>query len=306
LAGRPTWGENDVVTNRGQTATLDGRRSPRSLWDAEPGTHLCALYSGPAELERTAAAFVGSGLAAGDRVLYVASDRPRAQVRTALEAHQVLAGPAADRGQLVIQDFASAYGEPGQLDLDQMAIDFRIAARQARADGFGALRVAAEMGDFATAIGSAERLLDWERRCTPMQHEEGITSVCQYQQGRFADDLAATIVNEHAGLAPEAVLAPPVQFTGTTDPWGLAIGGELDLASREVFLRVLGARLGARPSLHLDVSGLVYAEAAALGVVYQAAAGLPDGGGIVVTGAPYHLRRVIDLAGFSDPRVVFE
>jgi anti-anti-sigma regulatory factor len=305
LAGHPTWGENDAVTNRGQTATLDGRRAPLSLWDAEPGTHLCALYSGPAELDRTAAAFVGSGLAAGDRVLYVASDRPEAQVRTALEAHQVQAGPAADRGQLVIRDFAAAYGEPGQLDLDQMATDFRIAARQARADGFGALRVAAEMGDFAAAIGSVDRLLDWERLCTPMQHEEGITSVCQYEQSRFGD-AAARIAAEHAGLAPDRVLAPPVQFTATTDPWGLAISGELDLASRPVFLRVLGARLAARPWLRLDVSGLSYAEAAALGVVYQAAAGLPADGGIVVTGAAYHLRRVIDLAGFSDTRVIFD
>ncbi|MBV9793385.1 MAG: MEDS domain-containing protein [Actinobacteria bacterium] len=293
------------MSNRGQTATLDGRHAPLSLWDAEPGTHLCALYSGPAELDQTAAAFVGSGLAAGDRVLYVASDRLEAQVHTALEAHQVPAGPAADRGQLVIRDFATAYGEPGQLDLDQMAADFRTAARQARADGFGALRVAAEMGDFAAAVGSVDRLLDWERLCTPMQHEEGITSVCQYDQSRFGD-AAAQIAAEHAGIAPDHVLTPPVQFTATTDPWGLAISGELDLASRPVFLRVLGARLAAQPSLHLDVSGLIYAEAAALGVVYQAAAGLPADGGIVVTGAPYQLRRVIDLAGFDHPQVIID
>jgi hypothetical protein len=53
-----------------------------------------------------------------------------------------------------------------------MAADFRAAAGQARADGFGALRVAAEMGDFAEAIGSVDRLLDWERLCTPVQREE--------------------------------------------------------------------------------------------------------------------------------------
>ncbi len=307
MLGRPLHlGEDDVVTNRGRSATLDGSRSPHSLWDAEPGTHLCALYAGPAELERTAAAFVSSGLAAGDRVLYVASARPEAQVRATLAAHQVPAGPAAARGQLVFQDFASAYGEPGQLDLAQMATDFRIAARQARADGFGALRVAAEMGDFATAIGSVERLLEWERLCTPLQHQEGITSVCQYDQSRFSDRDAAMIVSEHAGLAPDAVLAPPVQFTVTTDPWGLIIGGELDLASREVFLRVLGARLAARPWLRLDVSGLIYAEAAALSAVYQAAAGLPGDGGIVVAGAPDHLRRVIDLAGFCHAQVFID
>jgi hypothetical protein len=71
------------VTDRGRSATLDGSRSPHSLWDAEPGTHLCALYAGPAELEVTAAAFVGSGLAVGDRVLYVTSgSRPGRPGRT--------------------------------------------------------------------------------------------------------------------------------------------------------------------------------------------------------------------------------
>src|ERR1700753_2272238 len=126
--------------------TTLGGHSPGSVWDARPGTHLCALYRGEAELEQTAAAFVGSGLAAGDRVLYVASDRPAPQVRTALEGYQVPAGLAADRGQLVIQDFGDAYGEPGQLDLGQMEADFRAASRHARADGLGAPRGGAGQG----------------------------------------------------------------------------------------------------------------------------------------------------------------
>ena len=73
------------MTKRDSANTRSGL--PRhSLWGAEPGTHLCALYRGEAELEQLAATFVSSGLAAGDRVAYVASDRPGATVRTALEA----------------------------------------------------------------------------------------------------------------------------------------------------------------------------------------------------------------------------
>jgi hypothetical protein len=50
--------------------------APVDLSALEPGTHLIALYQGDAELARVAAVFVGAGLTAGDRVLYVASDRP--------------------------------------------------------------------------------------------------------------------------------------------------------------------------------------------------------------------------------------
>ena len=293
------------MTIRDSAITRGGSPSP-SLWDAEPGTHLCALYQGEAELEQIAATFVCSGLAAGDRVLYVASDRPSATVRTALETHQVVTGPASGIGQLVIEDFGTAYGEPDQLDLDQLESGFRAAGRQARADGFGALRVAAEMGDFSRAIGSVERLLEWERRCTSMQHEEGITSVCQYDQRRFGQLQAAMITREHTGIAPATAPAPPAWFTATTAPWGLIVTGELDLASRDVFGRVLSARLAASPWLRLDVGGLGYAEAGALAVLYQTASWLNGDGCIVLNRTPAQLRRVINLAGFSHPRVVID
>lgn len=293
-----------LVTKR-DLANTRGRQH-HSLWAVEPGTHLCALYRGEAELEQVAATFVSSGLAAGDRVVYVASDRPAATVRTALEAHQVSAGPASAAGQLVIEDFAAAYGQPGELDLAAMEAGFRTAARRARADGFGGLRVAAEMGDFARSIGSVDRLLDWERRCTPLQREEGITSVCQYDQRRFSRAQAAAIAHEHAGASPEFAPEPPVRFSVSNAPWGLIVTGELDLACRTVFGRVLQARLAASPWLQLDVGGLAYAEAGALAVIYQSAATLVAVGGIIVTRAPAQLLRVIDLAGFDHPRVVID
>jgi DcmR-like sensory protein/STAS domain-containing protein len=304
LAGGIFSGKNSLVTKRDPLNTRG--QTQQSLWGAEAGTHLCALYHGEAELEQIAATFVSNGLAAGDRVLYVASDRPAATVRTALEAHQVAAGLAAAAGQLVIEDFAAAYGEPGHLDLATMAAGFRAAGRQARADGFGGLRVAAEMGNVARSIGSVERLLDWERSCTPLQREEGITSVCQYDQRRFSHQQAAMITREHAGIAPELAPEPPARFTATTAPWGLIVAGELDLSSRVVFGRVLNARLAVSPWLQLDVGGLAYAEAGALAVIYQAAATLVAVGGIIVTHAPAHLLRVIDLAGFDHPRVVID
>jgi hypothetical protein len=305
LAGRAFSGKNSDVTKR-YSANTRGGLARHSLWSAEPGTHLCALYRGEAELEQVAATFVASGLAAGDRVFYVASDRPAAIVRTALEAHQVPAGQAAAAGQLVIEDFAAAYGDPGQLDLDEMEAGFRAAGRRARADGFGGLRVAAEMGNFAQSIGSVERLLDWERRCTPMQRQEGITSVCQYDQRRFSASQAVAIAHEHAGAAPEFAPEPPAWFTISNAPWGLVVTGELDLACRAVFGRVLQARLVASPWLQLDVGGLAYAEAGALAVIYEAAATLVTVGGIIVTRASDHLLRVIDLAGFDHPRVVID
>jgi anti-anti-sigma factor len=84
------------------------------------------------------------------------------------------------------------------------------------------------------------------------------------------------------------------------------VAGELDLASRAVFGRVLNARLAVSPWLRVDVGDLSYAEAGALAVLYQAASWLNGDGGIVVAGAAHQLRRVIDLAGFSHAQVIFD
>ena len=45
---------------------------------------------------------------------------------------------------------------------------------------------------------------------------------------------------------------------------------------------------------------------ATAGLIYRAATRLPGDGSIVVAGAPHDLRRVIDLAGFGDARVVID
>ena len=47
--------------------------------------------------------------------------------------------------------------------------------------------------DLPWPVGSVDRLLDWERLCTPVQHQEGIASVCQYDQRRFSGTQAAMI-----------------------------------------------------------------------------------------------------------------
>ena len=61
----------------GELRSAGGRACGASadLSALEPGTHLIALYQGDAELARVAGVFVGAGLAAGDRVLYVAGRR---------------------------------------------------------------------------------------------------------------------------------------------------------------------------------------------------------------------------------------
>jgi anti-anti-sigma regulatory factor len=276
--------------------------TPVDLRAIGPGTHLIALYQGEAELTRAATAFVSAGLASGDRVLYVASDRPLPAARASLVASDAAAGSAITAGQLVLRSLTDVYGETG--DLAAAATALRTIAGLARAAGYPGLRVAIEMGDFVRVLGSIEQVLVWERMATRLQHEEGISSVCQYDQQRLGGERSGFLASEHAGAAPLAASPPQASFLAT--PQGLRITGELDITNREGFIRVVDARLAVIGQLVLDVGELAFMDAGTLAELHLVAAGLPRGGRITLAGAAPQLRRLAGVLEWRHPQLTIE
>lgn len=280
-------------------------RAPVDPWVAEPATHLIALCQGEAELTQAAAVCVGTGLASGDRVLYVASDRPLPAARTALEASSAAAGPAIAAGQLVLRGFPDVRAGTGLPDLAAAASEFRAAADLARTEGFPGLRIAAEMGDVTRVLGSIEQALAWERITTALQRDEGISSVCHYDQQQLGGEDSGVLAAAHAGAAPLSAPRPLVSFHAT--PQGLRITGELDIANRERFIRTVSARLAVLPQLVLDVGELDFIDAGTLGDLHLIAAGLPPDGRITLVGATRQVRRLARiLGGWPHPRLTIE
>jgi ABC-type transporter Mla MlaB component len=278
-----------------------------NLRSLAPGSHLCAFFAGEAELSRVAAAFVSSALDEGDRVLYVASDRPASGARSSLTQSGAATDAHVSSGQLVVRDFSEVYGSAGHLDIAEIASSLRAAAGQSRDDGFPGFRVAAEMGDLVQALGSLELVRLWERMCSRVQEEEGFSSVCQYDQRHFEDPAQMNLIAvEHTALAPDSVPEPLARFLATRKPWGLRVAGELDASNRAAFGRALQARLASRPRLRLDVRDLSFIDMGSLADLYESAAKLPWHGHIVLAGASSQLRHVIELAEFRHPQVVIE
>ena len=114
---------------------MDGRDLPPSAVDLErlrPGTHLCRFYADERDLAVGAATFVSMGLAAGDRVLYVASDRDPDQARASFEHAGVDTAGALTAGQLVIRASDDVYGA-GPLAFSELEAGFRELQAQALA-----------------------------------------------------------------------------------------------------------------------------------------------------------------------------
>lgn len=292
----------DHVTDSGRpngTAVID-LRSMRA------GTHLCSLYHDEAELAKVAAAFVGAGLAAGDRVLYVASERELPAVAASLHAAGVPVEAAAASSQLLLRDSRETYGSAQSPDLAEVADGFRAVAGQSRSDGFPGLRIAAKMGTFQQVLGSTDRVLAWERMATRLHYTEGISSVCQYDRRRLESADAALIRAEHASEAPASAAQPLASFLAASSPPGLQISGELDVTNSRHFARVLRARLAVSPRLRLDVRELSFADVSVARELYLAARDLPPDGCIVAAGVPPALLRVIELGGLNHPQLIIQ
>lgn len=280
---------------------MSSRTTP-ALGSLVPGTHLCAFPHDTDEMTRIAATFIGHGLAAGDQLLYVTNDEHAEAVLAALP-DDVRAQDALSSGQLLVSSFAEAYGTRRPDDLGTVAEGFRAAAEQSRKHGFPALRVAAQMDDLAPLLGSADDVIRWERMCTEMQRELGISSVCLYDASSLDEDYMSLIAHEHAGLAPEVAESPLARFLAVEEPWGLRISGEVDISNRDLLHRLLLSRCAVSSQLHLDLDGLTFTDVGSLARVRAVAAGLPESGALVLHGVPAMVRRILTISGLHHERL---
>ena len=277
-----------------------------NLADVAPGTHLCAFYDSDEQLTRIASTFVARGLAAGDRLLYIAADDDAATSMLVSLLGEDPSSHALASGQLHIQSFGDAYGDVHDGDLAPIEAGFRAAAEQARKSGFPGLRVAAEMGDFARFLGSSEEVLRWERRSTAMQRELGVTSVCQYDLRHLAADEAARLAAEHTALAPDRDDPPIASFLSVGEPWGLKVAGEVDVANREALIMAVRSRAEVSPRVHLDLGELTFADVGTVMGLHSLAAALPHDGHLVLRRPPDLLRRIMEIVGLGHQRLVVE
>jgi len=286
--------------------TIPPELATANLADVAPGTHLCAFYDDAEQLARIASAFVARGLAAGDRLLYIATDDDAATSMLGSLLGEHPSCHALANGQLEIRSFGDVYGGVHTGDLTPIEAGFRAAAEQTHKSGFPGLRVAAEMGDFARFLGSSEEVLRWERRSTALQRDLGVSSVCQYDLRYLEAGDAARLAAEHEALSPDRDDPPMASFLAVGEPWGLKVAGEVDIANREALIRAIRSRAEVSPRVHLDLAELTFTDVGTLSRLHSLAAALPHDGHLVLRRPPDLLRRILAITGLWHQRMVVE
>ncbi len=171
------------------------------LASCTPHDHLALIYDHQDEQLDIVIPFLRLGLERGEKCVYIHDDNSAATVIAAMEHHGIDVQAATASRALVIITKNDAYLKNGDFDPDWM-IGFLIqAVKDAKAQGFRAVRASGEM---TWALGPAakphERLIEYECKLNAFFSEHEMTGLCQYNRRRFRPETLMHVIHSHPQL----------------------------------------------------------------------------------------------------------
>jgi len=208
--------------------------------------HVCFVYDDPAKLAAHADGFLAAGIAAGERIWYVAPVRPRALAPSARFVSITTAYPG---GRLI--------------DPPAQVAEYAAATDRALAAGFTGLRVVAEATDLVRTPAQLAAFARYEHLADRLICTGAFTAMCAYDRRELGDPAIAELATMHAETNADVPFrlhaCPPAQGSA-------ALTGELDLAAEDLLIRALD-RADLRPvggEVVLHAAGLRFADHRAL------------------------------------------
>jgi anti-anti-sigma regulatory factor len=234
--------------------------------DVALGDHLFVPYDSDAESLAYTVDVATVGLARGHRVLLFTHGLTPAQLRAELVRRVPGFAEASGRGQLAVVSTWDVHLVRGVFDGERMRRGFATAIDEARRDGYGGLWVSVDMTWASEDLPGVERLVDYEAGAGGLFARRHVAAVCQYDRRVFDPDLLARACAGHSGSPGNARLRHAL----TDRPAGAAFSGQIDATNRAAF----GTLLAHLPvGAHIDLAGVDFLDAAAIGELVRAAAG---------------------------------
>jgi DNA-binding CsgD family transcriptional regulator len=179
-----------------------------------PGTHVCALYSGPAQRDKLLVGFIEEGLRAGNQCLCLV-DRIEPEEARRKIARQAGFAQGEGAAQLSVRRADDVYLESGQFSSKRMLSYLSSTADSAAEGEFPVLRAAGEMSWVIPLQGRADPDFTYDY----FAYETGVNEVvaqkasvfmCMYDLERFSATMLADVLKTHPKvLLDGAVLDNP-------------------------------------------------------------------------------------------------
>lgn len=181
----------------------------------DPGTHFCALHSGPAERDQLLFPFLDEGLRHGDKVWCLVDDVQPSVVRARAVGPR---GPRSrDSGRLDVERATDVYLRAGEFDVDAMAQGLVEGVDAAVATGLEVFR----------AVGEMSWVLDRARACEDLRLHESVLDrvvqhapaivMCLYDLTRFGADMLVDVLRTHTTVLLDGSMVDNPYYVGPTD-----------------------------------------------------------------------------------------
>ncbi|MDH2413055.1 MEDS domain-containing protein [Nocardioides sp. CER19] len=161
-----------------------------------PGTHFCALYSGPVERDRLLYPFLDEGLRQGDKCLCLIDD-----VEPALVRDRAVGQPGPDysrrSAQLDVERSSDAYLRSGAFSVDDMVSFLSERVDAALADDFYLLRAAGEMSWVLSGAPGWDDLFVYESSLNHVVEHEPAILMCLYDLKKFGAEMLVEVLRTH-------------------------------------------------------------------------------------------------------------
>jgi len=189
----------------------------RGVGLVSPGTHLCALYSGPEERDRLLYPFIDEGLRRGDKCLCLVDDVEPAFVRG-----RAVGPPGPDfarrSAQLDVERSSDAYLRSGRFSVDDTVSFLCESVDEAIADEFDFLRAAGEMSWVLSGPPGWDDLFVYESSLNLVVEQVPTILMCLYDLKKFGADMLMEALRTHPKVLLDGTVVdntlylPPAEY----------------------------------------------------------------------------------------------
>jgi anti-anti-sigma factor len=258
-------------------------------------SHVCWSYASDAEHRDFLAEFFEAGLAANERLMYLAPPEQLQATMSGLVDTGIDPSRLLERGALRIDDLDEAYLIDGALRPDVRLAGHALLVGQALRDGYAGLRVCSEITPLLGSDGVCDEWCGYEVRADLLiaRLPSIVVCACDLRRARpkVMSDLHA-VHSLHTG-APTC----PSPFQIHAGRGGLFLSGEVDASSADRLGRWLAEALPDLPDPVVDVEDLEFIDAAGMWALLDSAHAHPEG--LRLTGTSERFRRVWSVCGYD-------
>ncbi len=180
------------------------------------GSHIAAFYRNFQERRAVAVPFIKTGLERGARCTYLIDEETRDELVEAL--HEVDVEAALASGQLSILTAEGKYLSKGYFSPEETLNFAEVSLRSTMEEGYGEIRIAAEMTWILRERQGVELLAEYEAKFNKLLHSYPHVAICQYNVTRLRGDIILDALRTHpicvlgGVLIPNHFYIPPDEF----------------------------------------------------------------------------------------------